>query len=118
MKLTLVTIFISCILKSSKEADTVRLGDRFLITEEDDDIAQQHKVEKFIVHPDYKSYYHYNDIAMIKTVKNIVFSRFVVPSCIDDIDSEQIGYFSDWTVAGYGEVILFYFSAPKRDCSQ
>lgn len=41
---------------------------------------------------------------MIKTAGRIHFNQFVVPSCIDDLNSERIGYFTDWSVAGYGEV--------------
>lgn len=41
---------------------------------------------------------------MIKTVETIIFNKFVVPSCIDDLQSERNGLYTDWTVAGYGEV--------------
>lgn len=71
----------------------------------DDDKAQQHKILKFIQHPGYKSRISYNDIAMIKTKKKIIFNNFVNPACIGDFDSE---YFNDWTVAGYGEVSLSF----------
>ena len=87
-----------------KIADTVRLGDRFLLTSEDDDIAQQLRIKQFILHPLYKSNLNYHDIALIKTVETILFNKFVVPSCIDDLGSERSGLYTEWTVAGYGEV--------------
>lgn len=77
------------------------------MTREDDEIAQQHKIEKFILHPEYNSTFHYNDIAMIKTATRIIYSAFVVPSCIYDQNAEQVGKYSEWSVAGYGQV---YFS--------
>ncbi|CAG9811007.1 unnamed protein product [Chironomus riparius] len=94
-----------CRIFQKKEPDLVRLGDRYLLTSEDDEIAQQVRIEKFISHPDYTSAYHYNDIAMIKTLDRIVFNKFVVPSCIADLDAEHIAAFREktWTVAGYGE---------------
>lgn len=83
-----------------------RLGDRYLLTTEDDEIAQQVRIQKFISHPEYTSIYHYNDIALIKTVEKIIFNKFVVPSCIADLDAEHKAAFAEsyWTVAGYGEV--------------
>lgn len=73
-------------------------------------------IEKFILHPEYKSLYYYNDIALIKTVETIVFTKFVVPSCIIDVDFKQnmLHYLNDnlksWIVTGYGEVGHFYAS--------
>ena len=92
--------------KIRKEPDLARLGDRYLLTSEDDEIAQQVKIEKFISHPGYKSLYKYDDIALIKTVEEIIFNKFVVPSCIADLGAEHIATYQEktWTVAGYGEV--------------
>jgi hypothetical protein len=43
---------------------------------------------------------------LIKTVETIIFNKFVVPSCIDDLDSDKNGVYTEWTVAGYGEVSM------------
>ena len=44
---------------------------------------------------------------MIKTSGEIVFSRFVTPACIADLDQRKdTGSFYSWTVAGYGQVSL------------
>ncbi|XP_070508858.1 serine protease snake-like [Chironomus tepperi] len=91
-----------CKILEGKQPSIVRLGDRFLLTSEDDDTAQQLRIQYFIQHPQYNPNFNYHDIALIKTVETIIFNKFVVPSCIDDLDSERIGYFTDWTVAGYG----------------
>lgn len=77
-----------------------------MITEEDDEIAQQLTVMEFISHPAYTSSLNYNDIALIKTVQSIIFNAFVVPSCIADLNAEIRGTDKSWTVAGYGEVCI------------
>jgi hypothetical protein len=73
-----------CKFFNKKVADVVRVGDRFLKTIQDDENAQQFKIEKFIHHPDYMSFFKYNDIAMIKTDQEIVFTKFVSHACIPD----------------------------------
>ena len=90
------------------------------MTKEDDDIAQQLHIQYFISHPNFRSNLKYNDIAMIKTVENIEFNKFVVPSCIDDLNSYVAVYSSRLNVAGYGQVSgsVFYttknfFNIPK-----
>jgi hypothetical protein len=42
---------------------------------------------------------------MIKTEKKIIFNHFVNPACIGDFDGD---YSDDWTVAGYGEVRIYF----------
>lgn len=82
----------------------MRLGDRYLSKPYDDEHAQQHKIEKFIQHPDYKPRISYNDIAIIKTDRQIKFNKYVHPSCIGDFGENNNSYLNEWTVAGYGEV--------------
>jgi hypothetical protein len=73
-----------CKFFGNKIADVVRVGDRFLKTIQDDENAQQFKIEQFILHPDYKSFFKYNDIAMIKTDQEIVFTKLISHACIPD----------------------------------
>jgi len=49
---------------------------------------------------------------LIKTVESIIFNKFVVPSCIADLDAEHKSAYGEsfWTVAGYGEVIALKHS--------
>lgn len=85
----------------------MRVGDRYLVTQLDDENAQVLQIEKFFSHPKYDSRYLYHDIAMIKTIGDIIFSRFVTPACIADVNqSKESGRFYSWTVAGYGQVTL------------
>ncbi|XP_070502065.1 chymotrypsinogen A-like [Chironomus tepperi] len=86
------------------QSDSVRVGDRYLLTQLDNENAQNLEIERFFSHPNYDSRYLYNDIGLIKTLGEIIFSRFVTPACIADLDqSKSSGRFDTWTVAGYGQ---------------
>lgn len=92
-----------CKFFKNKIADVVRVGDRFLKTIQDDEDAQQLKIQLFIIHPDYKSSLKYNDIAMIHTFNEIKFTKFVTHACIPDTNYNS-SY--QWGVAGYGQVLI------------
>ncbi|KAL7048151.1 hypothetical protein ACKWTF_003244 [Chironomus riparius] len=109
------------------QADSVRVGDRYLVTQLDDENAQVLQIENFVSHPNYDSRYLYNDIGLIKTFGEIVFSRWVTPACIADLDqSKESGSFYSWTVAGYGQtedkvpsntlLEVIVNKLPKEDC--
>jgi hypothetical protein len=89
-----------CGRKNGRAPDTIRVGDRFLATAEDDNHAQQVGIESLLIHPSYKSSEVYNDIALIKTSAKIKFNKFVAPSCILIDDSNELYPY----VAGYGQV--------------
>jgi hypothetical protein len=95
-----------CRFSNRKEPDTLRVGDRFLKTEQDDHHAQQLSIEKFIVHPSYKSSESYHDIALIKTGELIKFSKFVAPACVL-LDEKFITANPHPHSAGYGQVSAF-----------
>ncbi|KAL7040837.1 hypothetical protein ACKWTF_000535 [Chironomus riparius] len=80
--------------------NTVRVGDRYLMSRKDDENAQQLKIQEFTVHTNYKPTLDYNDIAMIETVERIVFNNFVVPSCIGNLYNSNE---NENTVSGYGD---------------
>lgn len=98
-----------------KAPDVIRVGDRHLKSPKDDENAQQYKIEKIIAHPDYNSSSHYNDIAMIKTDRDIKFTKFVGHACISSVTEDYKPFFFDslysvarkaevYSVAGYGTV--------------
>jgi V8-like Glu-specific endopeptidase len=95
-----------CRIYEGKAPDTVRVGDRFLKTEWDDFNAQQLSIEKFIVHPSYKSFKKYHDIALIKTGELIKFSHVVAPACILFDDEEAKKHNISLFIAGYGRVSI------------
>ena len=43
---------------------------------------QDHKIEQFVVHPNYASFTHYFDIALIETQNDISFDEGVQPICL------------------------------------
>ncbi|XP_070500663.1 serine protease Hayan-like [Chironomus tepperi] len=79
---------------------TVRVGDRYLTSLQDDENAQQLKILEFIVHPKYTPTLDYNDIAMIETAERIIFNNFVVPACIGGVNDVKV---NDSTVSGYAD---------------
>ncbi|KAL7040841.1 hypothetical protein ACKWTF_000537 [Chironomus riparius] len=91
-----------CEYHAGKKVDFVRIGTKHAGPKNNVNYEQQTKIRKFIVHPDYVPSVAYNDIAIIKTAEKINFNKFVVPSCIADVDAERIGIDNDWTVGGYG----------------
>lgn len=55
-----------CTLWKGKRPDVVRLGDLNLMENEDDENVQQYSVHEIIVHPNYTSRFHYNDLALVR----------------------------------------------------
>uniref|UniRef100_A0A182MTV4 Peptidase S1 domain-containing protein n=1 Tax=Anopheles culicifacies TaxID=139723 RepID=A0A182MTV4_9DIPT len=62
--------------------DTTRMGDTNLASIEDDEFAQQVKIEQFIKHPQYRQSKHYYDIALIKLTKDVLPNVGVCIACI------------------------------------
>lgn len=52
-------------------------------TDDEDDVIKENIIEKFIKHPEYKRPSKYNDIALIKLIKNIEFTQFIRPACLN-----------------------------------
>lgn len=79
------------------DAQRVRLG----IVNLKSDSHQEIDIEKRISHPDYASKSKYNDIALLKLIKNVAFNEHVRPACIN-IDESY-----DWSLAlatGFGRL--------------
>jgi hypothetical protein len=96
-----------CKFFNKKIADVVRVGDRFLKTSQDDENAQQLRIDNFIIHPDYNPISKYNDIAMIKTDGDMIFTEFVNHACIpeENYKLEEHSWAKRLGVAGFGEVL-------------
>ncbi|XP_070500664.1 serine protease snake-like [Chironomus tepperi] len=90
-----------CEYHKGKKVDSIKVGAKNGGPKNNVNNEQQIQIRKFIVHPDYKPSLAYNDIAVIKTAEKIDFNKFVIPSCIADLDSERIGLSNDLTAGGY-----------------
>lgn len=60
----------------------VRLGDLDLTTSDDGSVHVDYDIENIIRHPDYKYPQRYNDIALLKTKKQVDFTKFIRPACL------------------------------------
>ncbi|KRT83559.1 Trypsin [Oryctes borbonicus] len=51
--------------------------------EEDDYVIIEDIIKRFIKHPDYKKPLKYNDIALVELTKNVEFTPFIRPACLN-----------------------------------
>jgi secreted trypsin-like serine protease len=60
----------------------VRLGELNLNDTTEDADPQDFDVEAVFVHPDYKPPSHYNDVALLKLKKTVLFNLYIKPACV------------------------------------
>ncbi|KAJ8923479.1 hypothetical protein NQ315_010057, partial [Exocentrus adspersus] len=60
----------------------IRLGDLDLSTSSDGLEHQDYDIEKILRHPDYRYPLKYHDIALIKTIQTVEFTKFIRPACL------------------------------------
>lgn len=78
--------FINCYKKTyifRTYAQWVRLGDLDYISETDEARPKDYKIVERIVHPNYKPPSLYNDIALFRLERDVEFSAFVRPICLN-----------------------------------
>jgi len=66
-----------------REVKWARLGDLNYLTDTDESKPKDYKIEKRIVHPNYKRPISYNDIALLRLEQIVEFSEFVRPLCLN-----------------------------------
>nr|XP_018916831.1 PREDICTED: serine protease snake-like [Bemisia tabaci] len=71
-----------CIGTSLGDPVQVRLGELILNNEDDGASPVDVRVERTIVHPDYRDDRKYNDIALIRLERKVTFSASIRPSCL------------------------------------
>ncbi|KAK7871644.1 hypothetical protein R5R35_001829 [Gryllus longicercus] len=86
-----------CIITSGGAPKWVRLGELDLTTAEE----SQHEdfgVAESIPHPDYKDGIHYNDIALLRLDRKVVFTAAIRPACIHTLPeiADPLGIASGW----------------------
>lgn len=67
----------------------VRLGDQNLLRSDDGAQPVEYSIEKVVEHKNYSRAYRTNDIALIKLMKAVTFTRFIRPACLHQ--GETIG---------------------------
>uniref|UniRef100_A0A182QZA9 Peptidase S1 domain-containing protein n=1 Tax=Anopheles farauti TaxID=69004 RepID=A0A182QZA9_9DIPT len=85
--------------------DTVRLGETDLASADDDELAEQVKIVRFIKHPKYRESKKYYDIALIKLAKSVEGNEAICAACIwrernaPHVGMEAVGF----GATGFGE---------------
>lgn len=62
--------------------DIVRLGDQNLVRQDDSAEPQEYQIASVTPHPNYRHSSNYYDIALIRLVRRVTFTRFVRPACL------------------------------------
>jgi len=105
----------------------VRLGDLEISNENDGSRPQMIPVAERIPHPEYRLPGRYNDIALLRLSRDVIFDGFTRPACLHRVKalpgpSEQIKFIATgWGRVGYSENIFIHFSCSillKICCSR
>ncbi|XP_055643804.1 uncharacterized protein LOC129779998 [Toxorhynchites rutilus septentrionalis] len=71
-----------CTLDNGVAPDVARFGDINILSDDDDQYAQQLKIVEIFTHPEYRFSTVYNDIALLKLETNVTLHPTVVPACL------------------------------------
>ncbi|XP_068973416.1 venom serine protease Bi-VSP-like [Bombus flavifrons] len=92
----------------------VRIGDLNLLRDDDGAYPVQIEIESKIIHPDYISNIHNHNIAILRLVEEVPFSKYIHPICLPIEESlrnnDFVGYNS--LVAGWGAL---RYRGPRSD---
>lgn len=78
------------------------IGDHDLSLDGESMFASQYAIQRIIRHPDYNSVQVTNDIALLQTVRRIVWSRGVAPICLPFAQSQLSETYEVVDIAGWG----------------
>ncbi|XP_053666525.1 venom protease-like [Anopheles marshallii] len=85
-------------------ATVVRLGELSLSSSTDEAFPEDYDVAEKIPHPEYKQTSHYNDIALIKLSRKVIFSPYIRPICLPVLQtiSQKRAIATGWGAIGFG----------------
>ncbi|XP_049281653.1 venom protease-like isoform X2 [Anopheles funestus] len=85
-------------------ATIVRLGELSLSSSKDEAFPEDYDVAERIPHPEYKQTSHYNDIALIKLQRKVIFSPYIRPICLPVLEtiSQKRAIATGWGAIGFG----------------
>ncbi|CAJ1087632.1 coagulation factor X [Xyrichtys novacula] len=83
---------------------TVKLGEFNVLEESDDEVV--HQVETMVTHRGYRPDTYHNDIALLKLIQPIKFTRFILPACLPESDfaEEVLMKQPHGMVSGFGRI--------------
>ncbi|XP_046611368.1 vitamin K-dependent protein C-like [Neodiprion virginianus] len=90
----------SCLWRSRIEDLTIRLGEFDLENEEEPLKAEEYKVEKIEINPEYEEIEFRNDIALLKLDRIVKFDKHIIPVCLPSEDLSLVNRTA--TVTGWG----------------
>ena len=76
-------------------------------THDAQDAVAQYVVSSVLLHPNYEHRYYYNDIALLKLERKVVFNNYIMPICLPSpkaplqADKDLLG--KNVTVMGWGD---------------
>ncbi|XP_058815645.1 venom protease-like isoform X2 [Topomyia yanbarensis] len=86
-------------------ATVIRLGELALDSSNDEAFPEDFNIADLIPHPDYKQSSQYNDIALMKLDRKVIFSPYIRPICLPtdgDLGNAR-AIATGWGTIGYGE---------------
>ncbi|XP_052895118.1 venom protease-like [Anopheles moucheti] len=85
-------------------ATVIRLGELTLSSSTDEAFPEDYDIAERIPHPEYKQTSHYNDIALIKLSRKVVFSPYIRPVClpVQQTISQKRAIATGWGAIGFG----------------
>ncbi|XP_053676849.1 venom protease-like [Anopheles nili] len=85
-------------------ATIVRLGELSLSSTTDEAFPEDYDVTERIPHPEYKQSSHYNDIALIKLNRKVIFSPYIRPIClpVQEGITQKRAIATGWGAIGFG----------------
>ncbi|XP_055594342.1 venom protease-like [Uranotaenia lowii] len=106
-------------------ASVVRLGELALDSSNDEAFPEDFNVAELFPHPEYRMATQYNDIALLKLDRKVIFSPYIRPICLpqSEVLKNRKAIATGWGTIGYGEstspvllkVVLDMFS--HEECS-
>lgn len=94
-----------CIYTRDGTPQFVRLGNlNYTNPGDDGGNVQEINVKQHYIHPDYKSPFHYNDVALLQLEKPVKLNRYVKPACLytkETVDG-RAGIITGWGVTEHG----------------
>jgi len=90
-------------------ANWARLGELDYLSETDDARPKDYKIVQRIIHPNYKSTSSYHDIALFRLEKDVEFSPFVRPICLntDNMLRPPAIIATGWGKTDVGKLVLY-----------
>lgn len=111
-------------LRSVGPVQWVRLGDLDLYSNSDDAKPQQFSVTERHAHPDYRPPSQYNDIALLRLDRDVIYNTYMRPACLNtEVDLlDNVGVATGWGVitfaASAGSDILMKATLPVQPAQE